>query len=148
MRHSWIMYRLSEFYLNYAECVANYLGNPGMTDEDFPISAVAKLNELKTFRNMPVVPTTVALDEFMEYYRNERMVELAFEGHRFWDVRRWKLGEVLKSVELMKLTKREGRINYERVTRQRAWDDKMYLFPIADEELRKNTKLTQNPGWK
>lgn len=148
LRHSWIMYRLSEFYLNYAECVANYLGNPGMTDEDFPVSAVAKLNELKTFRNMPVVPTTVALDEFMEYYRNERMVELAFEGHRFWDVRRWKLGEVLKSVELMKLTKREGRINYERVTRQRAWDDKMYLFPIADEELRKNTKLTQNPGWK
>ena len=97
---------------------------------------------------MPVVTTTVALDEFMEYYRNERMVELAFEGLRFWDVRRWKLGEVLKSVELMKLTKREGRINYERVTRQRAWDDKMYLFPIADEELRKNTKLTQNPGWK
>lgn len=147
LRHSWIMYRLSEFYLNYAECVANYFGNPKMTDKDFLVSAIDKLNELKAFRKMPTI-STGDQNEFMEYYRNERMVELAFENHRFWDVRRWKLGELLKSVELMKLTKQEGRINYERVTRQRTWSDKMYLFPIADEELRKNDKLTQNPGWK
>ena len=148
LRHSWIMYRIAEFYLNYAECVTNYFGNPSQTNTEFPESAIQKLNELKTFRKMPKISETVSMDEFMDYYRNERMVELAFEGHRFWDVRRWKMGnELFNSVDFMKLTKVDGKIKYERITQERGWEDKMYFFPIADEELRKNINLTQNPGW-
>ena len=46
------------------------------------------------------------MDIFWKRYKNERMVELAFEGHRFWDVRRWKEGEVLKEITLMKITRK------------------------------------------
>ena len=77
------------------------------------------------------------------------MVELAFEGHRFWDVRPWKEADkFLKSITEMKLTLGDdGTINYARNTVSRQWDDKMYLFPIPQTELIKNPNLTQNPGW-
>ena len=85
---------------------------------------------------------------FWKRYKNERMVELAFEGHRFWDVRRWKEGELLKEVTFMKITQNNnGTYNYSREKSTRSWDDKMYLFPIPQTELMCNTNLTQNPGW-
>lgn len=86
---------------------------------------------------------------FWTRYQKERMVELAFEGHRFWDVRRWKEADkFLKSITEMKLTRGDdGTINYARNTVSRQWDDKMYLFPIPQTELMKNPNLTQNPGW-
>ena len=76
------------------------------------------------------------------------MVELAFEGHRFWDIRRWKDGNVLRNITLMKINKiGDDNFTYTRVERKRLWDDKMYFFPIPDAEIRKNSNLTQNPGW-
>ena len=88
-------------------------------------------------------------DEFWDVYKTERMVELAFEGHRFWDVRRWKeADEHFTSVDEMKLTlNSDSTISYERNTVSRTWDDKMYLFPIPQSEIQKNPNLTQNPGW-
>ena len=49
----------------------------------------------------------------------------------------------------MKITKDSGTgsLVYTRVIKNRQWDDKMYFFPIPDSEIRKNAKLTQNPGW-
>jgi len=88
------------------------------------------------------------LDVFWKRYKNERMVELAFEGHRFWDVRRWKEGDVLKKITLMKITRNSnGTFNFKREERQRSWEDKMYLFPIPQSETVKNPNLGQNPGW-
>ena len=85
---------------------------------------------------------------FWKRYKNERMVELAFEGHRFWDVRRWKEGETFKEVTLMKITQNNnGTYNYSREKSIRSWDDKMYFFPIPQTELMCNTNLAQNPGW-
>lgn len=77
------------------------------------------------------------------------MVELAFEGHRFWDVRRWKEGDKhFKRIDEMKITKNEdGSFVYTRKTVDRTWEDKMYLFPIPQTELLKNTNLKQNAGW-
>lgn len=85
----------------------------------------------------------------MEKYQNERMVELAFEGHRFWDVRRWKEGDKhFKSIVEMKITRNsDGTYTYNRNTVRRQWDDKMYFFPIPQSERAKNSNLTQNPGW-
>ena len=148
-RHNWVTYRLGEFYLNYAEAVFNWLGSADATDATFTMSAVDAVNEVRgrSDVNMPDFPTGLSNDEFTEKYRRERMVELAFEGHRFWDVRRWKDGASQKSIVEMQITKNGDIYTYNRVTKQRYWDDKMYLFPIPDSEIRKNPNLTQNPGW-
>lgn len=148
-RHNWVTYRLGEFYLNYAEAVFNYLGSADATDGTFTMSAVDAVNVVRSRSdvNMPGFPTGLSNDEFTEKYRRERMVELAFEGHRFWDVRRWKDGASQKSIIEMQITKNGDRYTYNRVPKSRYWDDKMYLFPIPDSEIRKNPNLTQNPGW-
>lgn len=147
--HSWIIFRLGEFYLNYAECVYNYFENPDMTDSDFEISAVDALNVIRkrTDVDMPELSTGLGT-AFIDYYRNERMVELAFEGHRFWDVRRWKIGDVFKSIDVMKISNNGGTLTYTRETKERSWDEKMYFFPIPDSEIRKNPSLEQNQLWK
>ena len=77
------------------------------------------------------------------------MVELAFEGHRFWDVRRWKEADKhFTSITEMKLTTAaDGTVTYTRNKVNRLWDDKMYLFPIPQTEILKNPNLKQNPNW-
>lgn len=149
-RHSWVTYRLGEFYLNYAEAVFKYMGSADLAlpGDENPLTAREAVNVVRNRVNMPELPAGLDTGEFWKKYKNERMIELAFEGHRFWDVRRWKEGELLKSVTFMKITKNSnGTFNYTRQERQRMWDDKMYFFPIPQSELMKNKNLTQNPGW-
>lgn len=149
-RHSWITYRLGEFYLNYAEAVFNYLGNADATDATFTMSAREAVNVIRNRSDvdMPDFPEGMTNDEFTKKYRRERMVELAFEGHRFWDVRRWKDGESQKNIIQMQITKTgDDEYTYTRVVSQRYWDDKMLLYPIPHSEILKNSNLTQNPGW-
>lgn len=148
-RHSWITFRLGEFYLNYAEAVFKYLGSADATSADFTMSASSAVNVIRNREDvkMPKFPEGLSNTDFWAKYKRERMVELVFEGHRFWDVRRWKEGDQLKSIVRMEITKNGDTYNYTRVIKQRSWDDKMYLFPIPDVERRKNPNLTQNPGW-
>ena len=61
------------------------------TDNDHPLSARAALNQVRSAADMPAVTTDG--DAFTESIRRERRVELAFEDHRFWDIRRWKIGD-------------------------------------------------------
>lgn len=149
--HSWLIFRLGEFYLNYAECVFHYLGSADAKNVFFNLSPVESLNKLRTRSDvdMPEIPTGLSNEEFWKYYENERMVELAFEQHRFWDLRRWKKGDELKKIRLMKLTYDTSSltITYMPYEKERMWDDKMYFFPIADSEIRKNPNLVQNEGW-
>lgn len=148
--HTWITYRLGEFYLNYAEAVYQYLGSPTATSAEFPMSADEAINIVRQRAGMPDFPTTLNNTEFWEMYKNERMVELAFEGHRFWDVRRWKEADkYFKNIYEMKITKNgDGTYNYNRQTVTRIWNDKMYFFPIPVDQILKNGNLEQNPGWK
>lgn len=148
-RHSWVTFRLGEFYLNYAEAVFNYLGSADAIDAVFTMSPVEAVNKVRNREDvkMPDFPSGMSADEFIQKYRRERMVELAFEGHRFWDVRRWKDGDSQKNIVEMQITKNGDNYTYKRVTKSRYWNDKMYLFPIPDSEMRKNPNLTQNPGW-
>jgi hypothetical protein len=79
----------------------------------------------------------------------ERMVELAFEGQRFWDVRRWKKGADLfrnVNVAAFKLNE-DGHLILNRATKTRQWDEKYYLYPIPQSEIQKNSNLKQNPNW-
>lgn len=149
-RHSWITFRLAEFYLNYAEAVFQYLGSADATTVEFPLSAREAVNVVRSREGvgMPDFPEGMSNDDFMNKYMNERMVELAFEGHRFWDVRRWKKGEVFRVIYNSRIYKSsDGQLSFMREKKERIWDDKMYFFPIPDAEMRKNKELTQNPGW-
>lgn len=148
--HSWITFRLGEFYLNYAEAVFKYLGSADATSSEFPMSAREAVNKIRSRKgvSMPALPQGLSNDEFWTRYKRERQVELAFEGHRFYDIRRWKEADQYKDIVELKITKNaDGTLSYRRETVTRPWDDKMYFFPISQTERAKNPNLTQNPGW-
>lgn len=148
-RHSWVTFRLGEFYLNYAEAIYQYTGSPEMVTSEFFLTASDAVNKIRARSdvNMPALPAGLTGDEFWARYKRERMVELAFEGHRFWDIRRWKEGGIT-TISRMEITKvGDNSYTYKKTNKSLVWDDKMYFFPIPDAEIRKNTNLIQNPGW-
>ena len=147
--HSWVTFRLGEFLLNYAEATFKYFGGADNKDGELTMSAREAVNKIRkrTGVDMPEFPEGMSSDNFWKRYKNERMVELAFEGHRFWDVRRWKEGG-FNSIARVVITKNtDDSFTYTRNTKSLVWDDKMYFYPIPDAERRKNPNLTQNPGW-
>ena len=147
-RHNFILFRLGEFYLNYAEAIYNATGsaeNAGTSG----LTANAAINILRDRSDIKMPHFTGNDPNFLTRYIKERMVELAFEDHRFWDVRRWKMGkEFFATVQIADLTKSSGTILLTRGQQNRGWDDKYYFFPIPFSEIQKNSKLVQNPGWK
>ena len=153
-RHHWVIFRLAEFYLNYAEAMFNYTGSGYEAASGFNMTPAAAINVVRTRAGQPAMATDLSAAAFAERLQNERFVELAFEGHRFYDLRRWKLAgdPKYRTIKSMKITKTgEDTFNYQVVndTQTRSyWDDKMYLFPIAQSEILKSGGvLTQNPGW-
>lgn len=148
-RHSWITFRLGEFLLNYAEATFKYFGSADIKDAELTVTAREAVNKVRkrTGVDMPDFPEGMSSSDFWSRYKNERMVELAFEGHRFWDVRRWKEGG-FTSIGRMLITKNsDDSFTYTRSIKALVWDDKMYFYPIPDSEIRKNPNLKQNPGW-
>lgn len=146
-RHNWIVMRLAEFYLNYAEAMYNYYGDADAKGE-FGMSANDAINVLRNRADI-AMPEFHGSADFEERYMRERMVELAFEGHRFWDVRRWKKGaQLFSGVGVADLAMdANGNVILTRATKSRQWDDKYNLYPIPQSERQKNPNLTQNPGW-
>ena len=148
-RHSWITFRLGEFLLNYAEATFKYFGSADIKDAELTMTAREAVNKVRkrTGVDMPDFPEGMSSSDFWSRYKNERMVELAFEGHRFWDVRRWKEGG-FTSIGRMLITKNsDDSFTYTRSIKALVWDDEMYFYPIPDSEIRKNPNLKQNPGW-
>lgn len=151
--HTWVTFRMGEFYLNYAEAVFKYLGSATATSSEFTMSADDAVNKVRARVNMPDFPTDLSNEAWWAKYTNERFVELAFEGHRFWDVRRWKEADkYFKNIKQLKLTKSDdGSFTYNYVTVQRQWDDKYYLFPIPEDVMLTHQQYglawKQNPGW-
>lgn len=148
-KHTWTLFRLGEFYLNYAEATFRYLGSADATTAELPMSAREAASKTRQRAGLAALPTALSNADFWTAYKKERMVELAFEGHRFFDVRRWKEAQqYFTSIMEAKLTLQDDgtiKTTYQTVSRQ--WDDKMYLYPIPQTERMKNTNLTQNPGW-
>ena len=153
-RHHWVIFRLAEFYLNYAEAMLNYVDDGYTTASDLGMTAAQAINVVRTRAKLGNIATGLDKDGFAAKLENERFVELAFEGHRFYDLRRWKkAGEAkYRTIKTMYITKKDdGTFNEEvktDATTRAYWDDKMYLFPIAQSEILKSgNTLTQNPGW-
>ena len=151
--HTWVTFRMGEFYLNYAEAVFKYLGNATATTSDLPMSANAAIDKVRERAGMPDFPSNISAGDFWKKYTNERFVELAFEGHRFWDVHRWKEAPTyFKNIRESKITKNDdGTFSYRIETVTREWNDKYYLFPIPVSVMLKHQQYgkawEQNPGW-
>jgi starch-binding outer membrane protein, SusD/RagB family len=132
----WVFFRLAEIYLNYAEACAAL----GETSE-----ALTYLNKIRTRAGLPNATAT----DLMNKIRHERRIELCFEGHRFWDIRRWKMAEVGSQNALgIKITKTGSTFTYQTITAQtRVWDQYSYFLPIPRSEILNNPNLVQNPGY-
>ena len=147
-KHHWIVFRYAEFLLAYAEAANEFFGSPTQTDGTLHMSAADALNQVRLNAGMPAVTATSA-DAFRQAVQREWRVEFAFEDHRFWDVRRWKLGSTQGQIDGVHITKSGSKLEYSRMTvERRTWSDKMYLYPIPQAELFVNTNLNpQNTGW-
>lgn len=144
-RRPWILFRYAEILLNYAEAMNEYLDTPDQSVYDAVnlIRKRAKIPQLNIRMNL-------SKEEMRARIRNERRVELAFEEHRFWDVRRWDEGLTYfnRSVHGMRITVEDEKTLYETfVVEDRVFEPKMNYYPIPQAELQKNDRLTQNSGW-
>ena len=142
-RHTWILFRLGEMYLDYAEAVFHATGSAN--DASYGMSANQAVNVLRNRSDIKMPAFSEDGDAWVARYERERLVELAFENHRFWDVRRWKKGpDYFKTIQVASIGS-DLKLTRSTVTRQ--WDDKYYFYPIPQTELKKNSNLTQNQGW-
>ncbi len=138
----WPWFRYGEVLLNYAE--ANYyLGNEAVARE--------YLNLIRSRPTVMMPAITETGTALFDRIVNERRVELAFEEHRFFDVRRWKIAEAALSVDhtRMYITKNaQGIKTYEiRLHLPAHFYPHNYLLPIPLQEIEKNNLLVQNPGY-
>ena len=145
--HAWILMRLGEFYLNFAEAMYQYYGN-AETPGDFGLTANGAINTLRDRADIQMPHWSGTPADWWERYQRERFVELAFENHRFWDVRRWRCGEEIGSISIAILREASnGDIILTRGNESRTWYDRYYFFPIPFAEINMNPNLEQNPGW-
>lgn len=135
----YIQIRYAEVLLNYAEACL------GLGDED---SARDKMTDIRLRAGMPAIPDSEIGDALWKRYMNERRVELAFEGHRFFDVRRWLVAPAAYTDAMgVKYDAETG--TYSSFTFERhSWKDSHYLIPIKRSEMQKNAALLQNPLYK
>jgi hypothetical protein len=170
----WPLFRLPELYLNYAEAANEVNPNDPLI--------ITYLNKIRTRGGLPnfeAVPETAAKigdkDLMREEIRKERAVELWGEEHRYFDVKRWKMGEInggrwdvleiyengtgsyvnpVASWTLAQWEANIAKLSYRIVESSkggdkfspRVWSDKMYFYPWPQGEINKGI-ITQNPGW-
>ena len=145
--HNWILFRYAEVLLNYAEAMIHVNGNCDYKDATYTMSAREALNAVRKRAGIPEV-AACSQDEFLMRVKHERRVEMAFEGQRFWDLRRWKNLDETKNIYAVRITHHDGVLSYEKtLLSERSVSNKLYFYPIANVELFKNKKLVQNSGW-
>lgn len=142
---AWIFFRLGEMYLNYAEALNEV--EPGHAD-------IAKyVNLVRERAGLPALPDGLSQVQMRERIRHERRVELAFEGHRLFDTRRWKIAEQTDGGPMYGMNVSAGNSFtdasfYKRsVFENRVFNKKHYLWPIPQSEIDRNKQMVQNPGW-
>ena len=145
--HKWILFRYAEVLLNYAEAMIHVNGNCDYKDATYTMSVREALNAVRKRAGIPEV-AACSQDEFLMRVKHERRVEMAFEGQRFWDLRRWKNLDETKNIYAVRITHHDGVLSYEKtLLSERSVSNKLYFYPIANVELFKNKKLVQNSGW-
>ncbi|WP_233260775.1 RagB/SusD family nutrient uptake outer membrane protein [Pedobacter sp. HMWF019] len=139
-------------YMRYAEVLLNYAEACIELNEES--EARSALNQIRKRAGMPNI--TDSGNALRNRYRNERRVELAFEEHRFYDVRRWLIApeayQQFSGVSVVyKLNADHTTATIPTITpivvQKSAWLDKAYLFPVSRDEINKNALLIQNPNY-
>ena len=139
----WVIFRLGEIYLNYAEAKFE-LGDEATCRE--------YLSKVRARVGMPAIANDVTGEELRQRLYNERRVELAFEEHRFWDVRRWEIAMDVENRPIMGMDiikdVNTGEKSYLPVQLlERHFEEKMYFLPIEANEILRNSGMQQNPGY-
>ncbi len=149
---TWIHFRYAEILLNYAEAMNEAYG-PTADPKGYGLTAIAAINGVRDRAGVKL-PALSGLNqiELRAKIQHERRVELAFEEHRFWDVRRWKIAESTLGAPLMGVNiirNADNSITYTPVqVESRVFSEKMYLYPIPMGEINKSKGvIQQNPGW-
>lgn len=156
------IFRLAEIYLSYAEAMNEYLDAPDQSVYQY----VNLVRNRVSMPGLPILADDVTKDGMRRRIQNERRIELAFESHRFWDVRRWLIAKTVDNVPALGLNARPSAaelaatgldvsseaagvaVFYKTVTLQnRVFTDKHYLMPIPQSEIDKDPNLVQNYGW-
>lgn len=142
----WKIFTYSEILLNYAEA---------LNEADFAGNKAQVCDLLDQIRHRGGITGNVAdrtdlnsQEAMRNFIHKERTIELAFEEHRWWDVRRWNvageaLGRDIYGVDVAA----DGTIT-RKVAQNRKWQDKFYLYPIPEAEVWKIGQDFQNDGWK
>tara|TARA_R110002050_G_scaffold48356_2_gene112443 strand:- start:11509 stop:13389 length:1881 start_codon:yes stop_codon:yes gene_type:complete len=145
--------RLAELYLNYSEALNEY---SGPSSEVY--SYIDKIRERaglqgvveswQLYTNVPGKPASI--EGMRDIIQKERLIELSFENHRYWDLRRWKLLQDYMNGPVqgwdIDSEQTEGYYNLITFFNQK-FTMRNYLWPIRSEVLLLNPNLVQNPGW-
>ncbi len=144
--------RLSDLYLLYAEAlnengkIAEAQGYVDKIRSRAGLDGVVQAwNDHSNFPNRPN-----AIETLRAIIQQERMIELAFEGHRFWDLRRWKRAEEFlnKPVRAWNIEGEDTDTYYNVISVGNfQFFGRDYLWPISEGDIIANGNLVQNPGW-
>ncbi|MDE5735212.1 MAG: RagB/SusD family nutrient uptake outer membrane protein, partial [Duncaniella sp.] len=165
--------RLADIYLMYAESAAEAYGIPSAKSANCSLTATDAVNTIRNRAGVDPVNAkyTGSLDAFMSEVRRERAVELAFEAHRFNDLRRWLLldkypyniktsQEFQRTGDLTGIEKDSSKgVNvedpsetevigfHEEVILTRNFSDKHWWLPLKVSDSKMYVEFGQNPGW-
>jgi len=149
----WNYFRYAEILLNFAEA-ANEAYGPDVVPSGSTLNARQALNLVRARAgvNMPAVAAGLSKDAFREIVWSERRVELAFEEHRFYDVRRWKIADVTENKPANGITVTKTGNTYTYATKValdgRRFETKHYWLPIPRAEIQSSgNRLQQNTGY-
>ncbi len=138
-----IFFRYAEILLNYAE--AKYFLGDEATCRDY-------INMVRSRPGVGMPDVTESGAPLLARLQNERKIELSFEEHRWFDIRRWKIAPVVMNTPATRMDVRKDlatgiRTFTVQTMYQRGFTDKNYLIPIPQAEIEKNASLVQNPGY-
>lgn len=136
--------RYAEVLLNYAEAANEFEGATGNVYA--AVEAIRQRAGLDPYQ----LPIGLTKDEMRSWIQNERRIELAYEGHRFWDVRRWKIAQQTENIQSqgMEPNRNGAAVTFKlfNVTKHN-FRPAMYLWPFPLSETGKSPELIQNPGY-
>ncbi len=148
--HNFVLFRMTELVLNYAEA-ANEAWGPDGDPNGNGFTAKTLIAALRTRGGITTDAYLTSISDaagLRTLIRNERRIELCFEGFRFWDIRRWNDITAMKApVSAAIITNNAGTFTYSYIlVEERKFEDNMIFGPIPYNETLKYN-LDQNKGW-